>query len=99
MASSSQNWLESLHILYLKFLGTDKNWVDSVYVRFFEGAILGGCLFLLPLLYSEVYSLGHLTKLQLGLSLAVVLTCGVLTVKLGDKFFDAVMKGFGNSEF
>ncbi|MBT9314278.1 hypothetical protein [Leptothoe spongobia] len=99
MASSdtNQNLFESLHLFYLRFLGADKNWVNSVYTKFLGGAVLGSFFVLLPLLYSDIHSLGQLTYLQLGLGLLIVLTCGIFTAKLGEQFFDAVMKGFGNS--
>ncbi len=98
-ADTHKTLLKSLHILYLRFLGAEKDWGSSVYARFFGGVILGGFLVLLPLLYSDIDSWSQLTNLQLGLGVFVVATCGLLTAKLGESFFDAVMKGFGNSGF
>lgn len=75
----------------------NKNWVNAGYVKFLGGALLGGFLVLVPLLYADIHSLAQLTTLQLSLSLLVVLICGILTVKLGERFFDAVMTGLGNT--
>lgn len=99
MASSDtdKNLFKPLNGLYLKFWGADKNWVNAGVVKFLGGAALGGFFILVPLLYADIHSLSQLTPLQLGLSLFVVVTCGTLTVKLGERFFDAVMKGLGNT--
>ncbi|NEQ49298.1 MAG: hypothetical protein F6K11_04075 [Leptolyngbya sp. SIO3F4] len=98
-SDTKKNPLDSLHIRYLKFLGADRNWTSSVYIKFLGGSVLGGFLVFLPLLYSEIGSWSQLTNLQIGLAMLVVLTCGSLTAKLGERFFDSVMKGFGNSGF
>lgn len=67
--------------------------------RFLAGAILGSFLVLLPLLYSEIGNWHEIRGFQLGLIVFVVTSCGLLSVKLGEQFIEAVMNGFGNSGF
>ncbi|MEM7793405.1 MAG: hypothetical protein AAF579_03010 [Cyanobacteria bacterium P01_C01_bin.118] len=96
-SDSNKNWLQSLNASFSRFLETNTNWANAGYVKFLGGAALGGFFVLVPLLYADIHSLAQLTSLQLGLSLLVVLTCGVLTAKLGEQFVDTVMKGLGNT--
>lgn len=93
------NLLKPLRVLYLTWLGSDKNWIELKYSRFLGGAVLGAFLVVLPLLYSGIDSWAQLMPLQLSLCMFVVVACGILTTKLGGRFYDAVMKGFGTSGF
>lgn len=78
---------------------SDKAQVVAPYMRFLGGAAAGGFLVLLPLLYSEIGTWHKITGLQLGLILLVVISCGLLSVKLGTGFIEAIMNGFENSGF
>ena len=75
---------------------TDETKVVSPYIKFFAGAASGSFLVLLPLLYSEIGSWHEITGAQLGLILFVVVSCGLLSIRLGAKFIEAVMNGFGH---
>lgn len=78
---------------------TDETKVVSPYLSFLGGATLGVFLILLPILYSTIGSWQEMTTLQLGLGIFLVTGCGLLAIKLGTQFIDAVMKVFENSGF
>ncbi|MEM9805026.1 MAG: hypothetical protein AAF959_07075 [Cyanobacteria bacterium P01_D01_bin.56] len=85
--------------LYIKFLSTDTSWTSSIYAKVLGGTVLGGLLVLIPVLYAGVDSVEQLSSVQLCLILLVMQACIILTVKLGDKFADAIAKGLDNSGF
>ncbi len=82
---------------------TDKPTERSLLVhalgRFFAGTVLGSFLILLPVLYSEIGNWQQISGIQLGLMVFVVTSCGVISVKLGERFLEAVMNGLDNSGF
>ena len=85
-----------IEFLYIKFLSADTGWINSMYAKIIGGMVLGGILVLIPLLYSGIESVEQLSSLQLCLIFLVMQTCITLTVKLGDRFVDAIAKGLGN---
>lgn len=75
---------------------TDEFKVVSPYIRFFAGAALSGFLVLLLLLYSEI-GWHEITNPQWGLLSFMIVSCGLLSVKLGAGFMETLINGFGNS--
>ncbi len=78
---------------------TEPSKIVSSCIRFFAGAAAGSFLVLLPLLYSEIGSWHEITSVQWGLIVCVLISCGLISVKLGSAFIDAVMNGFGHGGF
>ena len=64
----------------------------SIY-RFLGGAAAGGLVILVPVTYGAT-SFG-LT--QLGIASAVMLSCGLLSVRWGEKFIDAIARVLNNT--
>jgi hypothetical protein len=61
--------------------------------RFLGGAALGAFIVGVPMSYGGFFDL---SAVQIGVSLLLIITCGILTSLWGTKFIDTVTQALGN---
>ncbi len=70
---------------------TDSNqrsWITVVH-RFLGGAVLAILVLLIPITYGEFKNVG---RVQVDVAFALMISCGLLSILLGEKFIDTVMR-------
>lgn len=71
---------------------TEQSSVHQLY-RFFGGAVLGAFMVLVPYWLAPI----NVTPLSIGVGSALVITCGLLSVRFGKQFFETLANLLGAS--